>query len=217
MFFDVIAKARTWRNVGYLLLAFPLGIFYFVFLVTGLSLGAGLFITLLGIPILVGVLAAAYGLGAFERTLTNGLLGQHTPPAGRLAVEGTLWDKVKALFGSAETWKRVAYLFLVFPLGIIGFSLVVTTFALFALVATPLFYLQDWWITSGDWPTSWWAVDSTGDAFLVAGLGILAGFVLLHVCNFVAKAWGEFARLMLGPTRHHPAPVEPRPLEKTAA
>ena len=39
MFFDVIVKPHTWRNVGYLLLAFPLGIFYFVFLVTGLSLG----------------------------------------------------------------------------------------------------------------------------------------------------------------------------------
>jgi len=59
VFFDVIVKPKTWRSVGYLLLAFPLGIFYFVFLVTGLSLGFGLFITLLGIPILVGVLAAA--------------------------------------------------------------------------------------------------------------------------------------------------------------
>ena len=107
MFFDVVAKPKTWRNVGYLLLAFPLGIFYFVFLVTGLSLGFGLFITLLGIPILVGVLAAAYGMGEFERTTTNLLLDQNTPPSHRLAVPGGLRPKVKALVGSSETWKRV--------------------------------------------------------------------------------------------------------------
>jgi hypothetical protein len=54
-----------------LLLSFPLGIFYFVFLVTGFSLGFGLLITLMGIPILVGMVAASYGLGEFERLTTN--------------------------------------------------------------------------------------------------------------------------------------------------
>ena len=117
MFFDVIVKPQTWRNVAYLLLAFPLGIFYFVFLVTGLSLGVGLFITLLGIPILVGVLASAYGMGEFERLITNMMLDQDTQPSHRLAVSGGLWEKVKALVGSSETWKRVFYLFLEFPFG----------------------------------------------------------------------------------------------------
>ena len=96
MFFDVIVKPQTWRNVGYLLLSFPLGIFYFVFLVTGLALGFGLSITLLGIPLLIGVLAAAYGLGEFERTTTNLLLDQATPPSRRLDVAGGLWPKVKS-------------------------------------------------------------------------------------------------------------------------
>ena len=96
MFFDVVTKPQTWRNVGYLLLAFPLGIFYFVFLVTGLSLGFGLFITLMGIPILVGVLAAAYGMGEFERATTNLLLDQDTPASDRLQVSGGMWEKTKS-------------------------------------------------------------------------------------------------------------------------
>lgn len=50
-FFGVVAEPRSYLNIVYLLLAFPLGTFYFVFLVTGLSLGFGLIITLVGIPI----------------------------------------------------------------------------------------------------------------------------------------------------------------------
>lgn len=216
MFFDVITRPQTWRNVGYLLLAFPLGIFYFVFLVTGLALGFGLFVTLLGIPILLGVLAAAYGMGDFERMTTNLMLDQDTPPAHRLDVEGGLWEKVKALLGSSETWKRVGYLFLEFPFGIIGFTLVTTTVAFFSLVATPLFYVQDWWITTADWPARWWTVDTLGESFLVAAGGVLVGFLLLYVCNGLAIAWRGLARVLLGPTER-PAPVEHRKLEKTPA
>ena len=44
---------KFFPNLVYLLLAMPLGILYFVILVTGYALGAGLIITLIGIPILV--------------------------------------------------------------------------------------------------------------------------------------------------------------------
>jgi hypothetical protein len=216
MFFGVIGRPQTWKNVGYLLLAFPLGIAYFVFLVTGLSLGFGLIITLLGIPILVGVLAGAYGLGDFERRITNELLACDTQAAHRLAVQGGLWPKVKALVGSSETWKRVGYLFLEFPLGIVGFTLVTTSAAFFALVATPVFYTQDWWITDSDWPFSWWAVDTIGESLLVAVAGVLVGYVLLHAINALAMAWGRFAQLMLGPTEHL-ATLDRRSTEKTPA
>ena len=208
VFFNIVAKPQTWRNVGYLLLAFPLGIFYFVFLVTGLSLGFGLFITLLGIPILVGVLAAAYGMGEFERTTTNLLLDQDTQPSHRLAVSGGLWPKVKALVGSSETWKRVFYLFVEFPFGIIGFTLVTVTAAFFALIATPFFYAQSWWPTVADWPSRYWVVDTLWEAIIVAVAGVLIGFVLLHVINGIARVWGEIAKAMLGPTSRPTVPVD---------
>ena len=207
VFFDVIIKPQTWRNVAYLLLAFPLGIFYFVFLVTGLSLGVGLFITLLGIPILVGVLASAYGMGDFERIITNTMLGRDTPASHRLAVSGGLWEKVKALVGSSETWKRVWYLFLEFPLGIIGFTLVTTTAAVFSVVATPFFYEQSWWPTTFDWPNDFWVVDSLGEAVLLALGALVVGFLLLHIINATAQAWAFFAEAMLGPS-YHPVPAQ---------
>ncbi len=213
MFFDVIVRAQTWRNAGYLLLAFPLGIFYFVFLVTGLSLGFGLLITVVGIPILVGMLAAAYGLGEFERGLTNLMLDQNTPPAHRLGVTGGLREKVKALLRSSETWKGVAYLFAEFLFGIIGFTLVVTAAASFALIATPLFYVMEWWIPRDNWPSSFWVVDTLGESFLAAGGVLLAGFILLHLNNWVARAWRAFAGFMLAPTEPV-VPVEHPHLEE---
>ncbi len=60
--FGVYFRPQTYLNLLYLLLAFPLGLAYFVFLVTGLSLGFGLIITLAGIPILVLMLVAIWAL-----------------------------------------------------------------------------------------------------------------------------------------------------------
>lgn len=218
MFFSVIVKPQTWRNVGYLLLAFPLGIFYFVFLVTGLSLGFGLLITLLGIPILVGVLAAAYGMGEFERTTTNLLLDQDTPPSYRLEVPGGLWPKVKALVGSSETWKRVWYLLTEFVFGIFSFVLVTVTASIFALIISPFIYERSWFLDGREWMDEVWVIDSLGEAIIVAVAGVLVGFVLLHIINGVAKVWGEFAKAMLGPSYRASDSAEEatRPLEPDA-
>jgi hypothetical protein len=57
-FFGVAARGETYLNIIYLLLAFPLGTAYFVFLVTGLSLGLGLLIIWIGIPILLFMIVA---------------------------------------------------------------------------------------------------------------------------------------------------------------
>lgn len=214
MFFDVIVKPQTWRNIGYLLLTFPLGIFYFVFLVTGLSLGFGLFITLLGIPVLVAVLAAAYGMGEFERTTTNLLLDQDTPASHRLEVPGGLWPKVKVLISSSETWKRIWYLLTEFAFGIFSFVLVTVTASLFASVFTPFIYESQWFLDGREWMDNVWVIDSLGEAILAAVAAVLVGFALLHVINGVAKVWGEFAKAMLGPSHRQPAPA-PTPVPET--
>ena len=66
---------KFFPNLVYLLLAMPLGILYFVILVTGYALGAGLIITLIGIPILVTMIFVTYLLGDLDRAMTSKLLG----------------------------------------------------------------------------------------------------------------------------------------------
>ena len=66
-FFRVIIDGRAYFKILYVFLTFPLGIFYFVFLITGLSVGIGLTIIWIGIPILLLIGLGWWGLAAFER------------------------------------------------------------------------------------------------------------------------------------------------------
>jgi hypothetical protein len=197
LFFGVLAKAQTWRSIGYLLLAFPLGIFYLVFLVTGFSLGLGLFVTLLGIPVLVGVIAASYGLGEFERLISNQLLEISIPRTRRISRAGGFWEKLKALVVSSETWKRVFYLFLKFPFGIVGFVFVVVAFSLLAQIIAPFVYQENWYNPNIG---TVWQLDELWEAIVLAVVGVILGFGFLHLINGTAQIWGLVAKALLSPT-----------------
>jgi hypothetical protein len=68
-FFRVMGSGQAYLNSIYLLLSFPLGIFYFVFLISGLSIGLPLLIIWVGVPILLLVGAGWWLLAAFERQM----------------------------------------------------------------------------------------------------------------------------------------------------
>ncbi|HZD16503.1 MAG TPA: sensor domain-containing protein, partial [Actinomycetota bacterium] len=55
-------ERRTYTIFLYLLLGLPMGILDFVVIATGLSLGLGLVVTILGIPVLVATLLVAQAL-----------------------------------------------------------------------------------------------------------------------------------------------------------
>jgi hypothetical protein len=195
VFFSVIAKPESYLSIIYLLLAFPLGIFYFVFLVTGLSLGLGLVVIMVGIPILAGVLAASYGMAAFEREMAIGMLKIDIPPMQREKAPPGFWAKFKALIANPVTWKGVLYLFIKFPLGIASFVLVVTLLSTsLGLLAAPFIYSQPW----GYIDLGFCRVDTALEAGLTALAGIFLFFASLHVLNWTAWVSGQLARVMLG-------------------
>ena len=66
-FLTPLVRARTHLRLAYLLLGLPFGIFYFVFLVTALSVGVGLVIIWVGVPILLAAVVTWRGMGSFER------------------------------------------------------------------------------------------------------------------------------------------------------
>ncbi len=134
-FFGVVRRPRTWLGILFNWLAFPLGLFYFVFLVTGLSLGIGLVVVWVGIPILLVVAGAWWLFGAFERLQAKHLLGADVPPAPREweKVDG-VWAKLKAHFGCAATWKDLVYLLAKLPFGIVSTTLLVTAASMVVLV-----------------------------------------------------------------------------------
>jgi len=95
-FFGVVVRPRTWLNVLFQWLAFPLGLFYFVFLSVGLSVGLGLVIIWVGIPILLVVAGAWWLFGAFERVQARYLLGADVPMSPRA------WESANGVWGKLK-------------------------------------------------------------------------------------------------------------------
>ncbi len=194
----VVVNPQTYLNLSYLLLAFPLGIFYFVFLVTGVSLGISLAILWLGIPLLIGVLLLSRTFANFERRLTSKLLNIEiaSPPSN--GVQKTFWQRAKALVVDPGTWAEVFYLFSKFVLGIISFVVVVTLLATsLGLMATPFFWNQ-WGIEAWDVGIPGiWTVDSFPKALGVSVIGAMIGFASLHLTNGLAWLYGEYSKSIL--------------------
>ncbi len=201
-------EARTYANLLYLLLAFPLGLFYFVFLTVGFSLGLGLLIVWVGLLVLALAFAGVWGFAAFERQLAISLLGAEVPPMAPTAAPGRgVGQQIGDFLANPVTWKGMLFLFLKMPLGIATFTLLVTFLALsLPLLAAPLYY--GWWppaIFSID--GYGWVVDTLGEALICSAIGLGMLLVTLNLFNGVAFVWGLLASGLLGSRRWSlPAP-----------
>lgn len=214
-YFGVVAKEDTYLNLIYLLLAFPLSIVYFVMLVTGLSVGFGTLIIWIGIPILLALFAASWGVAMFERTLAILLLREDIPPMAREEdASQSAWERFKVHLRNRVTWTSLIYLLLKFPVATAFFVLTVTVLAIaVGMFIAPLIY-QLW-----DYP-SWygfWEVDTLGEALILTLLSILVAIpISLHIVNFLAALSGAFARVSLGKVQEVAGdPAEAKPVIQT--
>lgn len=213
-FFRAVVEPQSYLNALYLLLSFPLGIFYFVFLVTALSVGLGLAITWFGIPILAGAIALSYAFVAFERRMAIAMLGVEIAPMGAPQSPPGLWAKLRALLTNPVTWKGMAYLMCKFPLGIVSFVVLVTLTAVsVALIAVPFYYNVPG--VNINW-AGWSEVDTLSEALVMAVFGAALGLASLHAFNGLAWLWGWLARLMLGRAEGG-GPAEPVEVKRQGA
>ncbi|MFE0510488.1 sensor histidine kinase [Streptomyces sp. NPDC058964] len=135
-------EARSWREFGYVLLGLPVGILLFVFAVTTVSLGAGLLVTFLGVPVLAAALAGCRGFGALERARARGLLRLEVadPEPLRMSKPGALaW--MGAVLKSGTSWRHLLYAVLQFPWAVFSFVVAVNFWAYgWALLTYPLWF-----------------------------------------------------------------------------
>jgi signal transduction histidine kinase len=193
-FAGAVLRPQTWLNLAYLLLAFPLGLAYFVVLVVGISLGVALAVVIVGLAILLATLAAWRAMAAVERGVARAMLGVPIarPPerTGRSPMEHvTRWLR------DPVTWKSLVFVALKFPLGVASFAIVAASgffsltllFAPFIVLATPVTFFG-------------WIVESPLQALPLVLLGIPAVLLSLNLYNGLAWLWALFARVMLGPS-----------------
>ncbi|WP_324757173.1 sensor domain-containing protein [Haloarcula montana] len=216
-------RPRPYLRALYLFVAFPLGIVYFVVLVTGVTAAVPTVLVLVGVPLCVGVLLLARGLGLVERHLVTALLGVDVPAPAYGFLEGSVRERVVALVVDRSTWTELLYLFSMFGFGMGSFVFLVTSLAMsLTFVATPLYYdsapgrvgifpgkpiglTQSLYIPWGDLlvgaevglTMSEWAVDSLPDAMAMSLVGFALLFVTLNLVDGIGWLWGQYARLML--------------------
>ncbi len=190
-------ERRTYLALLYSLLGLPLGIFYFTFIVTGLSLGLGLLITLAGIPVLLLTLTACSGLAQLERTLTVSLLDAPMPRVDGWREEGSLWRRLVSQLRSAQTWRELAYLLIRFATGIASFSIAVTAVAggIYYGLVLPILVA---FVPSAGPDFGSWSVDTVGRALLLVPPGLVLLLLAPTIINAQARIERALATAFLG-------------------
>lgn len=196
-FFGVVLDPSAYGALFYMLLALATGIVYFTVVVTGISLSAGLFVLIIGVPFALLVLAVVRAISLAEGRMVEGLLGVRMPRRPRMVgAQGNLWTRIKSWLTDYRSWTTMLYMVLQLPLGIIYFTTVVTGLAVSAwLVAAPIAQA----FTNGPivrgieygYYILPWAMP------LVMALGVLGFFVTLWLCKGIGYVHGQWAKTML--------------------
>ena len=193
--FGILAWPRTYLNLVYLLIGFPLGLGYFVFYVVGGSLGVGLAILGIGFVILFLLVLAAWALAHFERILANALLGADVPRPAPTAVDEGGWPWVKSVLGNGVTWKGLAFQLLKFPLGLASWIVTIVVLSVVGgFIAAPIAVQFGATIQIDPW----WVADTQREAWIATAVGLAALLPALHLLNGLAWLWAQFAKVMLG-------------------
>ncbi|MCX4576802.1 sensor histidine kinase [Streptomyces sp. NBC_01571] len=119
---------RTWQEIAHLLANLPVSIFGFVYVVTMVSTGSALAVTVVGLPLLAGGLLGARQLGKLERARARALLGLRIDEPSPLPVRRTgffawLWSSLKDPVG----WRTVLYDLIRLPWGVLTFAVTLTS------------------------------------------------------------------------------------------
>jgi signal transduction histidine kinase len=126
-----LPRRRGWvRQLGldtaYSLVGLPFGVAAFVVVVTGLSLGVGLLVVWVGVPVLAATLLAARGLATAERAWLPAVLGRPLPRPVYRRAEGSWLRRLVTPLRDPQTWLDALHAVLRFPLAIASFVVTVT-------------------------------------------------------------------------------------------
>jgi signal transduction histidine kinase len=191
-----IFDPRTYGRILYLLLALPLGVAEFTFLVTAISFGFGTAITLIGIPVLIGTVWAWRWLAELERRLIGHLLGTRIPSPYRPdPPDARWWRRVAARLADPATWKDLAFLLLQLPLGILSFTVTVTVLGVgLGLLFAPAYY---WALGPGD-AIAALNVDTLPEALVAVPVGALVLLLGIPGLSMLGRLYAWLAAQLLG-------------------
>ena len=192
----------VWRSNTYILVSFPIGGITFVYFVTMLSLGVGLLIIWLGIPVLVATVASTRFFARGERRRAGWLLREPILslylPQHRRGMLGYLHTAI----GDSAVWKDLLWLVVLLPVfGLTSFILAITFWA----TALGMISLPIWsWSIPGGIDFGLFNVDTVHEAFAIIPLGLVLFAITVPFTRALALGMGSFGKSLLGPQRAPP-------------
>lgn len=201
--FGPYAHRQVWLESAYLLLDLPMGIALFTIAVTLLSLGAGLAVTLVGLPLLAATIVGGRAVAAVERVRVRALLDEELAPHAPIVWETGLWPRAKQMITDRPGWKGLVYALLMMPWGTLTFTAAVVLWSVaFSMASVPLwgwaveppppFTLGTTRFEIQGWSLFGWTV-------VVGVLGVVLVALLPRLVHLLARADVALARLLLAP------------------
>ncbi len=197
------AVRQMLADSAYLLLGLPITIASFTVLVTGLSLAAGLLITVIGIPVAVATLLAAEWFGRLDRARLRGR-GTVLPPLQYAPLRGSGLRGMLNTLADPLRWAAVIHGIVAMAVSILTWTVLVTWWA--GALGGLTYWFWERWLphdASG-------RVDSQGLAELLdlpmseAQLNLLVGLVfvltMIPVLRWCAELHAGLARMLLSGT-----------------
>jgi uncharacterized membrane protein len=201
-FFNVVSDPRTYGALLYMLLSLATGIFYFTWVVTGLSLTLGFAILIIGIPFALLFIASVRVLSYVEGRIVEALLGVRMPrrPPAEPAADDGLLTKIKEAFTDARTWSSLFYMLLMLPLGVTYFVVAVVGLSVsLGVVGGSIFSLitGESHIQIQELPYVEHLLHTAPGLIVLAVIGILMFFVVLHIARAIGWVHGKIAEGLL--------------------
>ncbi|MFF8585662.1 sensor histidine kinase [Streptomyces althioticus] len=202
-------EGRAWRGLAYVLLSLPISVLLFTYAVTMVSLGAGLLVTFLGVPVLAAALAGCRGIGSVERARARGLLGLDVgePEPLRLKRQGFMgW--IGAVLKSGTSWRALLYSVIQLPWAVLSFAVTVTFWSVgWSLLTYPLWFWvlpmyagQDGIQLYGDEQRAIY-LDNPFEIAVTAGVGLLFTLATPWIVRALTTVDRVMVHGLLGPSR----------------
>ena len=206
-FFGIFLDPRAYTSLFYMLLTLATGILYFLLVVVGVSLSAGLAILVIGVPFFLVFIGITRAVSLGEGRLLEAITGERMPrrPVHPGPITGW-WSRIGTMLRDARTWTTLLYFVLMLPLGILYFVIATIGLSLglnLALAPLRMLGVDIGWFDDGHGgphlalgpvhliPHSW-----IGSLFMLA-LGMIMLTALMHLARGIVRGHARLAKALL--------------------
>ena len=203
--------AATWRAYLYLAVSAPVALGAFVALLAATGFGLLLSVTVVGIPLLAGIVLGAREYGALPRVLVRVVLGEDVEAPRRRRPQGRgFFPWLRAALGDIDGWRAIAYIVVASPVSVLGAYVVAVALAAAAVL---VFYPALWQVfrpsqTGPDGVVHHsmmqfgeFYIETWPRALAVCAAGIAVLFVVPWIARLFIAVDRALVRGLLGPTR----------------